>query len=77
MKRYKFKWLGFLLVLMLCVSPMAYSQPVGVFDGHGDVGTDVKPGSATYDSKTQQYEVAVPVTIFGSITMSFIFYGKK
>ena len=58
MKRYKFKDLGFLLLLMLCVSPMAYTQSVGVFDGHGDVGTDVKPGSATYDSKTQQYEVS-------------------
>jgi TolB protein len=58
MKRCKFNHLGFLLLLILCLSKTTYAQRVGVFDGHGDVGTDVKPGSATYDSKTQQYEVS-------------------
>ena len=52
MKRCKFKEPGFLLLLMLCVTSIAYTQGVGVFEGHGDVGTDVKPGSAIFDPKT-------------------------
>ena len=58
MQKNKVKWPGLLLGLMLCASSLAYSQNVGVFDGSGDVGVDVKPGNATYDSKTQRYEVA-------------------
>jgi TolB protein len=58
MIKYNFKSLAFFLGVITCISPMCYSQSVGVFDGHGDVGTDVKPGSATFDSKIQQYEVA-------------------
>ena len=58
MKRCIFKESGFLLLLTLCVTTIAYTQGVGVFDGNGDVGTDVKPGSAIFDPKLQQYEVA-------------------
>lgn len=58
MKEYRFKCFGFLLGLVLCATQAAYSQRIGVFDGHQDVGVDVKPGSASYDSNTQQYEVA-------------------
>lgn len=31
--------------------------PVGVFDGHGDVGTVLHPGAAVYDSATRSYAV--------------------
>lgn len=31
---------------------------VGIFDDHGDVGSNVKPGSATYIPQTQQYVIS-------------------
>jgi len=33
------------------------SQSVGIFDGHSDVGANVKPGSATYIPETGQYVI--------------------
>ena len=47
-----------LMGLTFTINQPTFAQKVGVFDGHGDVGTGVKPGSATYDPKTGQYEVA-------------------
>lgn len=35
----------------------AFSQQIGIFDGHGDVGKGVKPGFATYIPASQQYVV--------------------
>src|SRR5438105_1482549 len=35
----------------------AFPQKVGIFDDHGDIGTGVKPGFATYIPETQQYIV--------------------
>ena len=37
---------------------MAQKSSVGMFDGHGDIGAVLKPGSARYDAKTGQYELA-------------------
>lgn len=34
------------------------SGTVGMFESHGDVGTNVKPGSATYIPSTQQYIIS-------------------
>lgn len=36
----------------------ASAQKVGIFDGHTDVGTNVKPGSATFIPETGQYIVS-------------------
>ncbi len=60
MNKIKVGVFAFFVSLLLCWTHSATSQNtvVGVFDGHGDVGTDVKPGSATFDTKTQQYEVS-------------------
>lgn len=33
-------------------------QKLGIFDGHGDIGIDVKPGSATYIPETGQYIIS-------------------
>ena len=33
-------------------------NPVGIFDGNTDVGTNVKPGSATFISQTGQYIIS-------------------
>src|SRR4051794_29392101 len=50
----------FMLVSAVVVSFSAFSQSeaVGIFEGHGDVGTNVKPGSAVYISQTQQYIIS-------------------
>lgn len=34
------------------------AQSIGIFDGHSDVGTHVKPGSATYIPETGQYVIS-------------------
>lgn len=46
-----------LLLAALFSAPAAFSQgeKLGIFDGHGDVGTGVKPGSATFIPATGQY----------------------
>jgi TolB protein len=49
-------------LLLLCIAigqvTCAQAQPVGIFDGHGDIGTNVKPGAATYIPQTSQYIVS-------------------
>lgn len=45
------------LLLSLCFSSFS-QQKIGMFDGHTDVGSPVKPGSATYIPQTQQYVVS-------------------
>jgi hypothetical protein len=48
------------IVTLLSISRLfCFSQQtIGIFDGHGDVGTNVKPGSAVYISQTQQYVIS-------------------
>lgn len=57
MQKIKFK----LLLLWLSVTLMSLNvsslQKIGIFDGHSDVGTNVKPGSATYIPQTGQYVI--------------------
>lgn len=52
--------LSLMVGILMLAFHLTYSQKesVGVFDGHGDVGTDVKPGATVYDPKTQEYEVS-------------------
>lgn len=45
------------LALGLFVNPARSQENVGIFDGHGDVGTGVKPGSATFIPATGQYVI--------------------
>ncbi len=49
-----------LFVLFLLAAWPAFSQTaaVGIFDNHGDIGTQVKPGAATYIPGTQQYIIS-------------------
>lgn len=48
----------FFALLILCfISDIINAQKVGIFDSHSDVGTNVKPGSATYIPETQQYVI--------------------
>ena len=46
----------FIFFNMLGIS--AFSQSVGIFDGHSDVGNNVKPGSADYIPATGQYVIS-------------------
>jgi len=47
-------------ILLILFSFTSYSQknPVGIFDGHTDVGTNIKPGSALYIPATGQYVIS-------------------
>ncbi len=49
-----------LTLLSAFVSQPAISQveSIGIFDAHGDIGTNVKPGSATYIPATGQYVIS-------------------
>ncbi|HEY1164989.1 MAG TPA: hypothetical protein VGE90_07465 [Chitinophaga sp.] len=50
-----------LLVLMgLLVTNIAFGQhmPLGVFEGHGDIGKGVKPGSAVYHPRKKEYIIS-------------------
>ena len=54
---------GILLVtllesFMICQAVFCQDQAVGIFDGHGDIGIDVKPGSASYNAATGHYEIS-------------------
>lgn len=56
-KNIKLKTLLFSLFLFCCTS--SFSQgPVGIFDGHGNVGKEVKEGATTYIPQTGQYVVS-------------------
>jgi TolB protein len=46
--------------LLLVSFQFAFSQEnhLGIFDGHGDIGNQVKPGSATFIPQTQQYVIS-------------------
>ncbi len=49
-----------MLALVSVASFPVFSQPeaVGIFDGYGDIGTNVKPGSTVYIPQTQQYVIS-------------------
>jgi len=43
--------------LFICAQTTIAQQPLGVFDGHGDVGDPIRQGSAAYNTQTQEYTV--------------------
>ncbi len=46
------------VISIILISQFAFSQNIGIFDGHGDVGTNVKPGSATFIPSAGQYVIS-------------------
>ncbi|MEO6456274.1 MAG: biopolymer transporter TolR [Ginsengibacter sp.] len=48
----------FFSIALLLISFSVLSQKIGIFDGHGDVGNNVKPGSTTYLTGTGQYIIS-------------------
>jgi TolB protein len=48
-----------IILLFLCaIGSYGQQNPVGIFEGHTDIGTNVKPGSATYITETGQYVIS-------------------
>ncbi len=47
-----------ILLILFSASANGQQNPVGIFEGHTDVGTDVKPGSAVYIPQTGQYVIS-------------------
>src|SRR5437763_655125 len=45
-------------IVVLTGLTVSAQQKIGVFDGHTDVGVNVKPGSATYIPETGQYVIS-------------------
>ncbi|HYJ62434.1 MAG TPA: biopolymer transporter TolR [Parafilimonas sp.] len=52
------KKIYWLILLIICSYNINAQKAIGIFDNHGDVGTNVKPGSATYIPETQQYVIS-------------------
>lgn len=57
------EWIGKLLVAALCAGPGAAAgaragAPIGLFEGRGDVGTVLHPGSVDFDEAARSYTVA-------------------
>src|SRR5258708_39065293 len=47
-----------LFATILSISAYSQQNPVGIFEGNSDVGTNVKTGSAVYIPQTQQYVIS-------------------
>ncbi|RDC65854.1 TolB family protein [Adhaeribacter pallidiroseus] len=60
MKSLKLSVLLFFLGLIALTSHSVFAQKksIGIFDGHGDIGKGVKPGSAVYNAQTQEYAMS-------------------
>lgn len=52
------KQLPALLLILFSFVANGQQNPVGIFEGHTDIGTNVKPGSATYIPETEQYVIS-------------------
>jgi dipeptidyl aminopeptidase/acylaminoacyl peptidase len=67
------------MTALLSSAPAAFSQdqPLGLFEGHGDIGSPTNSGSASYDPATQTYALAASgINIWGR-TDQFHFLWKK
>jgi TolB protein len=48
----------FIRNLVLCAAVVQADSPLGIFDGHGDVGRVRRVGSVTYNPQRQEYVIA-------------------
>ena len=49
-----------IMAAAIALSPAIVAQP-GIFEGHGDVGAVLHPGSVEYDSAQKTYRVTASV----------------
>ncbi|HEY2348607.1 MAG TPA: biopolymer transporter TolR [Puia sp.] len=46
------------VIMLFSISANSQQTPVGIFEGHTDIGTNIKPGSATFIPETGQYVIS-------------------
>src|SRR3990170_6626356 len=63
--------------LFICMQTTTAQQPIGVFDGHTDVGDPIRKGSATYKPETQEYTIEGAGVNMWANTDQFHFLWKK
>jgi hypothetical protein len=65
-----------MMTAAITISPAVLAQP-GVFEGHGDVGTVLHPGSVEYDAARKTYRIAASGEDIWGTTDAFHFVWKK
>lgn len=75
-------WVAVSIAGVLAVAPgllraQTAAAPVGMFEGHGDVGTVLHAGSAEYDSAKQAYTITGSGENMWSVADAFQFVWKK
>lgn len=50
------RYMGRMMAMAIMLSPAVTAQP-GIFEGHGDVGTVLHPGSVEYDAAQKSYRI--------------------
>ena len=66
-----------ILLILFSITVSGQNNPVGIFQGHTDVGTNVKPGSALYIPETGQYVISGAGYNIGLTMMNFSLSGRK
>ena len=65
-----------LIVAAIMLSPAMIAQP-GIFEGHGDVGTVLHPGSVEYDAAQKSYRITASGENIWGTADAFQFVWKK
>jgi TolB protein len=72
----KFKCAGWLLAAAIVITPASFAQQ-GIFEGSGDIGTVLHPGSVEYDAASKSYRVtASGENIWGRADALFFVWQK-
>jgi hypothetical protein len=70
------KCVGWVVVAAITASPAIIAQP-GIFEGHGDVGAVLHPGSAEYDAAQKTYRITASGENIWGTADAFQFVWKK
>jgi len=65
-----------MMAAAIMLSPAMIAQP-GIFEGHGDVGAVLRPGSVEYDSAQKTYRVTASGENLWGTADAFQFVWKK
>ena len=70
------RYAGRMIVAAIMLSPAMIAQP-GIFEGHGDVGTVLHPGSVEYDAAQKTYRITASGENIWGTADAFQFVWKK
>lgn len=70
------KYVGWMVVAAITASPAIIAQP-GIFEGHGDVGAMLHPGSVEYDAAQKTYRITASGENIWATVDAFQFVWKK